>query len=60
MFDVLIHYYGNNSARLSVPTSVLLVRDRDCFGPEDGYTRRFQMRLLPDSQAVLRLRQETF
>lgn len=60
VFDVLIHYYGNNSARLSVPTSVLLVRDRDCFGPEDGYTRRFQMRLLPDSQAVLRLRQETF
>lgn len=59
-YDVLIHYYGNNSARLGVPTSVLLVRDRDCFGPEDGYTRRFQMRLLPDANAVLRLRRETF
>jgi hypothetical protein len=59
-YDVLIHYYGNNSARWTVPTSVLLVRDRDCFGPEDGYTRRFQVRLLPSSDAVLPLRKETF
>lgn len=59
-YDVLIHYFGNNSARLAVPTAVLLVRDRDAYGPEDGYTRRFQMRLLPASQAVLRLRKETF
>ncbi|MDC3379058.1 hypothetical protein OAX78_02100 [Planctomycetota bacterium] len=59
-YDILIHYYGNNSARWTVPTSVLLVRDRDMFGPEDGYTRRFQMRILPDSNAVLPLRKETF
>lgn len=60
LFDVLIHFYGNNSPRWTVPTSVLLVRDRDLFGPEDGYTRRFQMRILPASDAVLRLRKETF
>lgn len=59
-YDVLIHYYGNNSARLGVPTAVLFVRDRDCYGPEDAFTRRFQLRLLPESQAVLRLKQETF
>ncbi|MDC3379055.1 hypothetical protein OAX78_02085 [Planctomycetota bacterium] len=56
---VTVHDYGNNSARWTVPTSVLLVRDRDMFGPEDGYTRRFQMRTLPDSNAVLPLRKET-
>jgi len=59
-YDVLIHFYGNNSPRLTVPTSVLLVRDRDVFGPEDAYTRRFQVRLLPKAKAVLHLRKETF
>lgn len=56
--DVLIHYYGNNSARWTVPTAVLYVRDLDVFGPEDAYTRRFSMRILPKSQAVLRLAKE--
>lgn len=57
-FDVLIHYYGNNSARWTVPTSVLYVRDLDVFGPEDAYTRRFSMRIMPKSQAVVRLGKE--
>lgn len=56
--DVLIHYYGNSSARWTVPTAVLYVRDIDVFGPEDAYTRRFSMRILPKSQAVLRLAKE--
>ena len=56
--DVLIHYYGNSSARWAVPTAVLYVRDLDVFGPEDAYTRRFSMRILPKSQAVLRLAKE--
>ncbi|MBN2496372.1 MAG: hypothetical protein JXR96_17395 [Deltaproteobacteria bacterium] len=55
---VLVHYYGNNSPRLAVPTSLLLVCDRDVFGPEDRYTRRFQMRMLPKQDAVLELRRE--
>ena len=46
--------------RWSVPTAVLSVRDRDVFGREDGYTRRFQMRILPKSKAVLRLGKDTF
>lgn len=57
-FDVLVHYYGNNSARWTVPTSVLYVRDLDVFGPEDAYTRRFSMRIMPKSQAVVRLGKE--
>ncbi|MBL4848167.1 MAG: hypothetical protein JKY65_21840 [Planctomycetes bacterium] len=56
--DVLIHYYGNNSPRWTVPTAVLYVRDIDVFGPEDAYTRRFSMRILPKSSAVLRLARE--
>ena len=32
----------------------------DMYGPEDGYTRRFQMRILPEQSAVLPLRKETF
>ncbi|MGE0709018.1 MAG: hypothetical protein AB7N76_23325 [Planctomycetota bacterium] len=57
-FDVLIHYYGNNSARWTVPTAVLFVRDLDVFGPEDAYTRRFMLKLLPKAQAVVRLSKE--
>jgi tetratricopeptide (TPR) repeat protein len=59
-YDVLIHYYGQRSQRLAVPTAVMLVADRDVFGPEDRYTRRFQLRILPARDAVLRLRTEQF
>ena len=57
-YVVAVHYYGNNSSRLAVPTSLLLVSDRDVFGPEDRYTRRIQMRMLPKRDAVLELRRE--
>lgn len=55
---VLVHYYGNNSPRLAVPTALLLVADRQVFGPEDRYARRMQMRMLPKRDAVLELRRE--
>ena len=57
-YVVAVHYFGNNSPRLAVPTSLLLVADRDVFGPEDRYTRRIQMRMLPRRDAVLELRRE--
>jgi tetratricopeptide (TPR) repeat protein len=57
-YVVAVHYYGNNSPRLAVPTALLLVADRDVFGPEDRYTRRIQMRMLPKRDAVLELRRE--
>ncbi len=57
-YVVAVHFYGNNSPRLAVPTSLLLVMDKDVFGPEDRYTRRFQMRMLPKQDAVLELRRE--
>jgi len=55
---VAVHYYGNNSPRLAVPTALLLVSDRDVFSAEDRYTRRMQMRMLPKRDAVLELRRE--
>ena len=57
-YEVLAHFYGNNSARLAVPTVVLLVRDRNVFAPEDQFTRRFQTIVLGKADAVLTLRKE--
>jgi tetratricopeptide (TPR) repeat protein len=57
-YFVLVHYYGNNSARYVVPTALLLVSDRDVFGQEDAYHRRFQVRILPNQDAKLLLRRE--
>lgn len=59
-FEILVHYYGNRSARWTVPAAVLLVRDRKVFGPEDEFTRRFQMRLLAEADAALELGKEEF
>jgi tetratricopeptide (TPR) repeat protein len=57
-YNVVVHYYGNNSSRYVVPTALLLVSDRGVFGPEDAYTRRFQVRILPNRNALLLLRRE--
>ncbi|MFY0576503.1 hypothetical protein ACN28S_21055 [Cystobacter fuscus] len=53
-----VHYYGNNSARYVVPTALLLVTDRGSFSRDDGYQRRFQLRILPKAEAALLLRSE--
>jgi tetratricopeptide (TPR) repeat protein len=58
-YHVVVHYYGNNSARYVVPTALLLVTDRGAFTPEDAYQRRFQVRILPNTDAQLLLRRET-
>lgn len=58
-YHVVVHYYGNNSARYVVPTALLLVTDRDAFTPTDAYLRRFQVRILPNKDARLLLRRET-
>jgi tetratricopeptide (TPR) repeat protein len=57
-YHVVVHYYGNNSSRYVVPTALLLVSDRGVFGPEDAYRRRFQVRILPNRNALLLLRRE--
>jgi tetratricopeptide (TPR) repeat protein len=57
-YYVVVHYYGNNSARYVVPTALLLVSDQGVFTPEDEYRRRFQVRILPKSDARLLLRRE--
>jgi tetratricopeptide (TPR) repeat protein len=57
-YHVVVHYYGNNSSRYVVPTALLLVSDRGVFGPEDAYQRRFQVRILPNRDALLLLRRE--
>ncbi len=57
-YHVVVHYYGNNSSRYVVPTALLLVSDRGVFGPEDAYQRRFQVRILPNRNALLLLRRE--
>ncbi|MDC0709299.1 DUF2135 domain-containing protein [Stigmatella sp. ncwal1] len=57
-YHVVVHYYGNNSSRYVVPTSLLLVSDRNVFTPEDTYQRRFQVRILPNKSALLLLRRE--
>jgi tetratricopeptide (TPR) repeat protein len=57
-YQVAVHYYGNNSARDVVPTALLLVTDRDAFSRDDGYQRRFQLRILPEAEAALLLRSE--
>jgi uncharacterized protein YfaP (DUF2135 family) len=58
-YHVVVHYYGNNSARYVVPTALLLVTDRGAFTPEDTYQRRFQVRILPNKDARLLLRRES-
>ncbi len=57
-YQVAVHYYGNNSARYVVPTALLLVTDREVFSRDDGYQRRFQLRILPRAEAALLLRSE--
>ncbi|QRO02559.1 DUF2135 domain-containing protein [Archangium violaceum] len=57
-YQVAVHYYGNNSARYVVPTALLLVTDREAFSRDDGYRRRFQLRILPEAEAALLLRSE--
>ncbi|MCP3098856.1 DUF2135 domain-containing protein [Myxococcus sp. K15C18031901] len=57
-YHVVVHYYGNRSPRLAVPTALLLVSDRGVFTPEDTYRRRFQLRILPKQDARLLLRRE--
>ncbi|MDY7231660.1 VIT domain-containing protein [Hyalangium rubrum] len=57
-YHVVVHYYGNNSSRYVVPTALLLVSDRGVFTPEDTYRRRFQVRILPNKNALLLLRRE--
>ncbi|RKH60839.1 VIT domain-containing protein, partial [Corallococcus aberystwythensis] len=57
-YHVVVHYYGNNSARYVVPTALLLVSDRNVFTPEDMAQRRFQVRILPNANAQLLLRSE--
>jgi uncharacterized protein YfaP (DUF2135 family) len=58
LYSVVVHYYGNNSSRYVVPTALLLVSDRGVFTPEDAYARRFQVRILPNKNALLLLRRE--
>ncbi|RKH33260.1 DUF2135 domain-containing protein [Corallococcus praedator] len=57
-YHVVVHYYGNNSARYVVPTALLLVSDRGVFTANDMAQRRFQVRILPNSNARLLLRRE--
>ncbi|MBZ4416850.1 VIT domain-containing protein [Myxococcus sp. RHSTA-1-4] len=57
-YHVVVHYYGNRSARYVVPTALLLVSDRGVFGEEAPHRRRFQLRILPKDNARLLLRRE--
>ncbi|MHA7632947.1 DUF2135 domain-containing protein [Corallococcus sp. M7] len=55
---MLVHYYGNRSSRYVVPTALLLVSDRNVFTADDAAQRRFQVRILPNTNARLLLRRE--
>ncbi|RKI73632.1 DUF2135 domain-containing protein [Corallococcus sp. AB049A] len=57
-YHVVVHYYGKRSARDVVPTALLLVSDRNVFTAEDMAQRRFQVRILPDTNSRLLLRRE--
>ncbi|WP_371876575.1 VIT domain-containing protein [Pyxidicoccus fallax] len=57
-YHVVVHYYGNRSARYVVPTALLLVSDKDVFKEEGTLRRRFQLRILPKNDARLLLRRE--
>ncbi|RKI00401.1 VIT domain-containing protein [Corallococcus sp. AB038B] len=57
-YHVLVHYYGNRSSRYVVPTALLLVSDRNVFTADDMAQRRFQVRILPNTNARLLLRRE--
>ncbi|RKH49461.1 DUF2135 domain-containing protein, partial [Corallococcus llansteffanensis] len=57
-YHVVVHYYGNNSARYVVPTALLLVSDRGVFTADDMAQRRFQVRILPKNDSRLLLRRE--
>jgi tetratricopeptide (TPR) repeat protein len=59
-YDTLIHFYGNNSPKMSAPTSVLMIVDRDPLSAQGARNRRFLMRVLPKKDAVLMMRTETF
>ena len=57
-FEILMHYYGNNSARWSVPSAVLLVSELSRHpGTSDAAPpdRSYRMRLLPATDAVVSL-----
>ncbi|NOK20615.1 DUF2135 domain-containing protein [Corallococcus carmarthensis] len=57
-YHVVVHYYGNRSSRYVVPTALLLVSDRNVFTADDMAQRRFQVRILPNTDARLLLRRE--
>jgi tetratricopeptide (TPR) repeat protein len=59
-YDVVVHYFGNNSPRFAVPTAVLLTTDQNVFGAPDRERREFQVSILPKKDATLLLRTETF
>jgi len=59
-YDVVVHYFGNNSPRFAVPTAVLLTTDHNVFGDKDRELREFQVSILPKKDATLLLRTETF
>ncbi|MHB8877126.1 MAG: hypothetical protein ACYC8T_25805, partial [Myxococcaceae bacterium] len=59
-YDVVVHYFGNNSPRFAVPTAVLLTTDQGVFGPAERERREFQVSILPKKDATLLLRTETF
>ncbi|HVR74150.1 MAG TPA: hypothetical protein VMT52_07460, partial [Planctomycetota bacterium] len=60
VFEVLAHYFGNNSARWSVPTAVLVLRDRGGSAPWEGAAPRCQVRILGAEDAVMSLVKEEF
>ncbi len=58
-FRTLVHYYGNNSSRWSVPTCVLIVADRGLTMDRGrNRDRTFQLRLLAEEDAVFEIRED--
>ncbi|MCP3140292.1 VIT domain-containing protein [Pyxidicoccus xibeiensis] len=57
-YHVVVHYFGSRSARDVVPTALLLVSDRGVFDETATHPRRFQLRILPKTNARLLLRRE--
>jgi tetratricopeptide (TPR) repeat protein len=58
--EVFLHYFGNRSARWSVPTAVLQVRDRAVFASEDEFAREHRFCLLAEEEAVMAAGAEEF
>jgi tetratricopeptide (TPR) repeat protein len=59
-YETLVHYYGGRAPRMTAPTAMLMVIDKNLFGPSSAGSRRFQMRLLPKRDAVLMMRTDVF